>query len=84
MLTWLLPTQPSSVGQTPFGRCGPILAKMVVANQLQSKVEAPITDHLKEFVPDSEKYKAVQIISCREIKIRIIATFMVILSQKFT
>ena len=28
---------------------------------VQCRVEAPITDHLRDYAPDLEKYKAVQI-----------------------
>ena len=40
-----------------------------------TRVEAPITNHLRSFVPDSEKYKVVQIFPYRKIDIRRISFF---------
>ena len=39
----------------------------------------PITDHLRDFAPDLDKYKVMLIFSCRKIEIRRIAFFLVIL-----
>ena len=41
------------------------------------RVEAPITDHLKDYALDLEKYKPVQIFLCRKIEIRRTANFLV-------
>jgi hypothetical protein len=35
-----------------------------------TRVEAPITNHFRDFAPNSEKYKVVQIFAYRKIEIR--------------
>jgi hypothetical protein len=41
--------------------------------------EAPITDHLRDYVPNLEKYKAVQFFVRRKMEIMIIVTILIIL-----
>ena len=42
-------------------------------------MKSPITDHLKDFVPNLENYKAVQDFPCRKIEIKRISKKLVIL-----
>ena len=44
-------------------------------NAIIIRVEAPITDHSRDYAPNLEKYKALQIFPCKKIEIRRIAKF---------
>ena len=46
------------------------------------RVEVPITDHLRDYAPNLEKYKVVQISPCRKIGIMRTAIFLVIIFLK--
>jgi hypothetical protein len=47
-----------------------------------NRVEVPITDYLRDYAPNLEKYKAVQIAPCRKIEIMRTAIFLVIMFLK--
>jgi hypothetical protein len=46
------------------------------------RVEAFITDHLRDYAPCLEKYEAVEFFPCKKIKISRIANFLVVLFYK--
>jgi hypothetical protein len=46
------------------------------------RVEAPITNHLRDFAPNLEKYKAVHIFPFRKIELRRTVNFSVIVLLK--